>query len=94
MNDTYTAAPAFTVSNVSGVIGTPASSLTAEMLAAQRTDAISMKSVAFAICRPTQILWLVNVIEVYYHRWQCGHTLDRTPVTEASVSREKENIRY
>ena len=59
MKDTHTTVPAFTVSNVSGIIDTPALSFTAEILAAHKIDAISMKSVVFAMCRPRQILGTV-----------------------------------
>ena len=39
-----------------GRIGFPASSFRAEIFAAHRTVAMSMKRASFAICRPTQIL--------------------------------------
>ena len=59
MKDAHMTVPAFTVSNVSGIIGTPASPLTAEMLAAQRIDTISMNRTLFAMSRPMQILRLL-----------------------------------
>ena len=41
---------------MSGMIGVPASSFTAEILAAQRMETMLIKSELFAICRPKQIL--------------------------------------
>ena len=56
MSNSYTTTAAFMVSNVSGIMGLPASSFTGDMLAAQRIDAMSMNSVLLAMRRPMQIL--------------------------------------
>ena len=48
--------PTLPVSKVSGMMGFPASSFTAEMLTAHKMDAMLMKSEALAMLRPRQIL--------------------------------------
>lgn len=60
MKAAHATTPALMVPNVSGIMGFPASSFTGETRAAQRMDAILMKSEFFAMCRPMQILLNVD----------------------------------
>jgi len=58
----HTTIPALTVSSVFGTIGFPVSSFTAEMLAAQRRQAMLIKSESSAMYRPTQILMKAHTL--------------------------------
>ena len=75
---THAPSPLLTVSKVFGIIGVPASSLMAEISAAQRIVAMLMKSALFAMYRPGQILR-------YTFNWfkfgakDDGNTLVRSP---------------
>jgi hypothetical protein len=81
------------------MIGVPAWSFAGIMLAAQRIEAMLMKSALLAICRPKQILGFFDPCSIQSKRGKDAITLPRSKplrrTDAAVVSREeKQNIRF